>query len=294
MGKFPLVSVCLITYNHEKYICKAIEGVLQQETLFPFELIIADDCSTDNTRSIIKEYANSHPSIIRLILQEKNVGAKRNWLDLIESPKGKYIAYFEGDDYWIDPLKLDKQVKFLEENANYSACCSNVFEEYEDGQKKIASGKSTITLNDLAYGNIIYTSSVLYRNIIDLPSWLNQCKMGDWILWLLLAQKGPIFKFEEQMCVYRIHNNSLWSSAGKEKNLKDIILTYEILFKNLNHDVKKELKRGANIHYNQLLEMLMQTKSPDFFWWYKKALLLDGDTRKIRYLFRYLRNKLIA
>ena len=119
MTNVPLLSVCLITYNHENYIRQAIEGVLMQKVNFNWELIIAEDCSTDKTRDIILEYKKKHPDFIKLILQEKNVGPAKNWIELITKPNSKYIAYFEGDDYWTDPLKLQKQVGFLEANPDY-------------------------------------------------------------------------------------------------------------------------------------------------------------------------------
>ncbi len=108
----PLVSICLLTYNHQRWIHEAIDSILRQETDFPCELIIAEDCSTDRTREIVLSYAEKYP--IRLILQEKNKGAMRNLKDLMDAPAGKYVAYIEGDDSWIDPLKLKKQSCLLE------------------------------------------------------------------------------------------------------------------------------------------------------------------------------------
>lgn len=105
-----LLSVCLITYNHASYIKQAIEGILMQKVGFAWELIIADDFSTDGTREIVIDFQKQHPDFIRLILQEKNVGPDQNWLDLITASKSNYIAYLEGDDYWTDPLKLQRQV----------------------------------------------------------------------------------------------------------------------------------------------------------------------------------------
>ena len=131
----PLLSVCLITYNHVKYIEQAIEGVMLQQVNFPWELIIADDCSTDGTREIVLRYQKKYPEIIKLILQEKNTGPTQNFMDLITYPSSKYIAYFEGDDYWTDPLKLQKQVDFLEANEDYSICFHEAMVLYEDGKE---------------------------------------------------------------------------------------------------------------------------------------------------------------
>ena len=104
----PLLAVCLITYNHKTFIQEALEGVLMQKVDFPFKIIIADDYSTDGTRDILLQYKERYPDLITLILQQKNVGAAQNWIDLITAPKSKYIACFEGDDYWTDENKLQK------------------------------------------------------------------------------------------------------------------------------------------------------------------------------------------
>ena len=118
----PLLSVVTITYNHAPYIAKCIESVLMQQVNFPMEFIIAEDCSTDGTRAICEEYAKKYPDLIRLITSETNVGVNPNELRAMKAVKGKYIAYCEGDDYWTDPLKLQKQVDFLESHSDYSVC----------------------------------------------------------------------------------------------------------------------------------------------------------------------------
>ena len=122
MSEKPLVSVFMITYNHEKFIAQAIEGVLMQKTNFPFELIIGEDCSTDRTREIVVDYAQRFPEIIKPILHEKNVGMKSNMNTCMQACSGKYTAICEGDDYWIDSLKLQKQVGFLEAHSDFSMC----------------------------------------------------------------------------------------------------------------------------------------------------------------------------
>lgn len=118
----PLVSVVTITYNHAPYIAKCIEGVLMQQVNFPMEFIIAEDCSTDGTRAICEEYAQKYPDLIRLLPSEGNMGAVRNEQRAFEAARGKYIATCEGDDYWTDPLKLQRQVDFLESHSDYSVC----------------------------------------------------------------------------------------------------------------------------------------------------------------------------
>ena len=110
----PLVSALMVTYNHELYIAQAIEGVLQQETDFPFELVIGEDCSTDGTRKIVFNYQKKHPDIIRVITSDKNVGGRKNFFRTVKACRGKYLAFCEGDDYWHHSQKLQKQVDYME------------------------------------------------------------------------------------------------------------------------------------------------------------------------------------
>ena len=126
-----MLTVVTITYNHEQYIHQCIEGILAQKTSFPVEYIIADDCSTDGTRAICEEYARNYPDIIRLVSSSANVGAVENEQRAFLAAKGKYIATCEGDDYWTDPLKLQKQVDFLESHPEYSVCFHR-FKKYHE------------------------------------------------------------------------------------------------------------------------------------------------------------------
>ena len=123
----PLVSVKMITYNQKPYIAQAIEGVLRQETSFPFELLIGEDCSTDGTREIVFDYQKKYPDIIKVITSDKNIGARKNSLRTYKACRGKYIAYCEGDDYWHHPKKLQMQVEYLEKHPE----CGLVFSDFD-------------------------------------------------------------------------------------------------------------------------------------------------------------------
>ena len=206
-----LVSVCMITYNHEKYISQAIEGVLMQKTKFPVELVIGEDCSTDNTRKICLEYKEKYPDKIKLLLPENNLGIIQNFTTSLQACTGKYIALCEGDDYWTDPEKLQKQVDFLEENEDFSICFHAV---------KIKNEQENIIVDDyitrdvpdvtdiyeLIKGNYIHTPSVVFRNneeIIKAYIALDILLMGDYALHILNARYGKIKKLPEAMAVYR-------------------------------------------------------------------------------------------
>lgn len=216
----PLLSVCLITYNQVAYIKQAIDSVLMQETDFTWNLVIADDYSTDGTREILIDYKNKYPEQIKLILQKKNVGAEKNWLELINYPRSKYIAYLDGDDYWTDPHKLQIQVNFLEKNLTYALCfhLTKVFFEHTEGQEAIwpvISDKNKITVKELLQENFIPSNSVVYRrqNYEAIPSGLIP---GDWYMHLYHAQFGKIGFIDEVMSAYRRHEGSLWWDSQRD------------------------------------------------------------------------------
>jgi glycosyltransferase involved in cell wall biosynthesis len=127
-----MVSIACITYNHEKFIAKALEGFVSQKTSFKLEIIIADDNSTDGTPKIIKEYHTKYPDLIRPVLRDVNIGSRRNALETLNMCKGDYIALCEGDDYWIDNKKIQKQVEFLEKNHDFVMCTHNVKVEFDN------------------------------------------------------------------------------------------------------------------------------------------------------------------
>ena len=129
----PKLSVCLITYNHRAFIVQALEGVLMQQCNFDWEVVIGDDCSNDGTTVIVEEYANKYPNRIRINRVGRNLGMTENWLHTIAACKGEYIALLEGDDYWTDPMKLQKQVTVLDNDPRYSFTCHDVETIYEKG-----------------------------------------------------------------------------------------------------------------------------------------------------------------
>jgi glycosyltransferase involved in cell wall biosynthesis len=209
--EIPFVSVCMITYNHEKYISEAIEGVITQKTNFRFELIIGEDCSTDNTRYIVKEYESKYPEIIVGQYPSQNRGLYKNFLTVLQSARGKYIALCEGDDYWTDPYKLQKQVDFLEANPEYSMCFHNAIKIYENNFKKPELFNDIFISREVAEVEIINnwiipTASIIFRrNILPLPDWSKNVYSGDMTLALIAMSKGKIFCFNSIMSIYRIN-----------------------------------------------------------------------------------------
>ena len=164
MNHSPLVSVIIPAYNHELYIAQAIEGVLQQEVDFPYELVIGEDYSTDATREIVLEHQKKYPDIIRVITSDKNVGGIENSTRTLQACRGKYLAYCEGDDYWHHPLKLQKQVDFLESNPDYGMVHSD-YDKLINRTGKII--KSIHKQNNVKISNNNFFEKLLVRNYIS-------------------------------------------------------------------------------------------------------------------------------
>ena len=233
----PLVSISCITYNHEKYIRDAIEGFLMQKTTFPIEILIHDDASTDNTATIVREYEVKYPQLIKPIYQTENQYSKKDGtIGRIQRgrARGKYYATCEGDDYWTDSLKLQKQVEFLEENTDCSLCFhasksirNNDPNDYMLHRPKEIPKDNKFEMKDaiLGGGGFMATNSMCFlRNCIsDLPEWLQKAPVGDAPLMLLLASKGGIGYIDDVMSVYRVMSSSTsWSASMQDRFVRKI------------------------------------------------------------------------
>lgn len=228
----PTVSVAMVTYNHEPFIRQAIEGVLMQETAFPIELVIGEDCSTDGTREIVKSYALARPGAVNPILHARNVGGQRNVESVLEKCRGRYIAYLEGDDYWTSPHKLQTQVDFLDRNPDHSLCGHRVLNIPHDG-REWASYPSDVqresgTLEDILRWNYLPSCSVLYRAglLANLPSHL---ELSDWLIWAHLATQGKVGFRNEVMAHYRVHAGGIWSGASVSERLHRLERTINVV-----------------------------------------------------------------
>lgn len=209
----------MVTYNHAKFIAQAIESVIAQQTTFEWELVIGEDASTDETQAIVRSYQQQHPGRIRLITSAENIGAQPNFIRTYAACQGKYIAMLEGDDYWIDPLKLQKQVDFLDKNSDYVLCFHNVRVQQEGSATHVLYNQPTQALTtsavDLAQRNYIATVSCMYRRILaEMPAWFALASAGDYSLHMLHARYGKIGYLPEVMAVYREHAQSSWQSKS--------------------------------------------------------------------------------
>lgn len=247
----PLVSVRFMVYNNEPYIREAIESILMQQTNFKVEIVVGDDFSTDNTLEIIKSYSNTENISIKILERpiggdywktRQKLGRLYNFKNIVDNCKGKYIALCDGDDYWTDPLKLQKQVDFLEANFEYNICFHSVKLFDEEARTFVKDSITrkvdlTTTVVDLAKGNYMHTPSVVLRNNFRIPSWFNKVTIGDWALYMIAIKEGKVKKIEAEMAVYRLHNASIWSNKSIEVRKKHTQETVRLIYKNLKKNL---------------------------------------------------------
>jgi glycosyltransferase involved in cell wall biosynthesis len=237
----PLVAIWMVTFNHEKFISQAIEGVLFQKTNFEFKLFIGEDCSTDRTREICMDYKNKFPKQVEVICTSENniILNSDNIFKACYNSGAKYVAMCEGDDYWTDSNKLQIQIDFLEKNMSFVGCFHNTEERYEDDPNKPSflycnfNSSKAIDFQSLAYQNLIPTCSVVFaRNLLaKFPDWQSKLKMGDWPIHLLNAQYGDYWYIPWVMAVHRLHSKSTWMLQDSELNKKFTIDAYDTMIK---------------------------------------------------------------
>ena len=256
----PLVSVCMITYNHAPYIAEAIEGVMMQKCNFQFELIIGEDCSTDDTRTIVLQYKEKFPNKIRLLLREENLGMERNFIETMQATKGKYIALCEGDDYWTDSYKLQKQVDFLEKNPDVGLVAhrlkvfnqnSGIFSEdwlgylFENGNDEYE-----ITLSEYFRIWANHPCTVMFRtSMYDMEDAKYFTYYRDVHVFFNILLHGRLVCFSDCAAVYRIHNGGVWSMETAIRQNELDLKVYRELYNKYNTTFLKEMYNCQLIKY---------------------------------------------
>lgn len=229
------VSIFILTYNQEQFIAQTIKGVLMQKTNFNYQLVIGEDYSTDDTRTICEYYAAEYGKKIKLLPSlNKNIGLIANYMRTIAACDGKYIAICDGDDYWIDEYKLQKQVDFLETNPDYSIVYTGVRKLFIDGKtfdSVYNLEKKNPDFDDLIFNNFIHSVTALFKNIQnsgEVPSWFVKFPFGDWQTYLwVIKDGGKIHFLEDISSVYRMN---IGVSAGyMRKNSSFIQVLLKIL-----------------------------------------------------------------
>jgi glycosyltransferase involved in cell wall biosynthesis len=245
------VSVVLITYNHERFLAQALDGVLGQRTDFDVEILVTEDHSTDSTRAIIAEYAARHRERIRPMFSAKNLNTNEVGTRAIEAARGELVAMLDGDDFWTVPHKLQRQVEFLDAHPECSMCFHDVRVEYDDPSQKPHAfvrdhHKGVSTVHDIIRSNFIAGCSPLIRRqaLLPLPAWYEHAEYGDWPLYILAARHGPIGYVDEVMGVYRRHSGGYWSGRSARAQYAGLVSFFDRLAVHLGAEYRNDVRRA--------------------------------------------------
>ena len=276
----PKVSVCFITYKHENYIRTSLDAILAQKTNFDFEIIIGEDHSPDGTAKIVQEYAELYPNKIKAYIRPANIGAKLNFLHCFFDCRGEYIVHIEGDDYWTNPLKLQRQVDFLDKHPEASACFHNAEMVFEDG-----TNRPTILINPIDQKPWIQsqdflveketwfmaTAAVMMRRKFahPLPEWFLHSKSGDIPLYVILAEQGPIGYLPEVMSVYRKNEGgiSMTDHIHSDAFISNRIFMYSNINIHTNNKYDDWVRPILQAYYLMRMDCLENENN-----WFKKAI----------------------
>jgi glycosyltransferase involved in cell wall biosynthesis len=251
--KKPVLSIFVLTYNHEKYVSQTLDSIINQEHTYPYEIVIGDDLSTDNTRNILLAYKKKYPGIIKLLLNEKNQGLIKNYYNTIRSCNGKYIMGCAGDDYWL-PGKVSLQINFMERNNKYGMCYTrcNII---SDGKYVETMGgpktdfNSIIKLNCIPAPTVVFKRELIFQYISDINPETKDWMMEDFPFWLYLSLKSTICFLNSTTAVYRIVCNSITHDLNLLKSLKfelSVISVQSFFYK------YAKLEYDKNIHIDNL------------------------------------------
>ncbi|MCA9182051.1 MAG: glycosyltransferase, partial [Planctomycetales bacterium] len=291
----PLVSVWVITYNHALFIRQCLDSILAQKVDFAFEICLGEDESNDGTRDICKEYAQRYPETIRLYLRERNDPARKqcagawqfNFIETFKACRGKYIATCDGDDYWTDDRKLQKQVDLLEQHAEYSGCFHKIGVVDATGRIMQAdTGYPPRRMEDysldylLRYGNFSPMFSVVFRNHNNVaPEWICGAPFGDMIVHAINLQHGSYGFIDEVMGHYRIHQGGLASGTSRLHNVETALTVQKLIGQHLGLESSPAYKRGLRIlRTSYAIEFVLNKLIPSEL----KARLDQGPGRRLR------------
>lgn len=292
------VSVFMLAYNQEMFISQTLNSVLMQNTKFRYQVVIGEDFSTDRTREICESYANQYGDKVKLLVSDKKYGLIQNFIRTLKECEGKYIAVCDGDDYWTDPYKLQKQVDFLEYNPEYSIVYTGIKNLYPTGEFRLKTWpeiKGFKDFDQLIFGNFIPSVTAFYRNkqlFEDFPIWIENFPYGDWPIYLWLTQNGEkIGYLNEVTAVYR-------KEIGVSERLKKVPSDIASVNLNIVKCVKEDfrfikkievIKRSLQQHQFSLMACYFREKK--FFKSFKigNSLFVNNPFKVIRtylYLFK--------
>lgn len=291
MQETPLISISCATYNRGKFIAQAIDSWLSQETSFTYEIIITDNASEDNTQEIVQAYQKKHPGLIHYVRNDQNHGMMFNFIQGLKLCKGKYIAVCDADDYWITNDRLQKQVEFLEENPDFSACYSNSYVLVEEtGEQAIAkkqlwdiADSEDLLDHDDFKGELLplspgHISALIFRNHLlpEYPKWFYDCGLTDFPLYMMLSKYGKAKFFNECTTVYRTHQQG-WSTENYqfETVYLDRVRVYKEVNRYLDFKYAKKINGLIAKHYLNLGKNALKRKQ---YWKGCKFLIMGYST----------------
>lgn len=317
----PTVTASVITYNHENYIAQALDSVLMQKGDFRLDVLVGEDGSQDKTPSIVQSYVEKNKEIVRavyndpddkIIINGKKTGNK-NFMNNLQKANSEYIALLDGDDYWTDDKKLDKQIRFLEENKEYVACCHSAicvdslgnltgdFLQHNIGNRKYMD----FDIYDILKKNPIPSLSVVFRNphFKNFPDWFYKTEMADWPLHILNAKRGKVRYFHENMASYRIHGSGAWANfrADQALVLQAEISVWNLISKDPEYmEYWKYIRSLIDANYKKIIKLSLKNGI------YKAAFLniakrnieknqifdLYSAKATVKIIFKYLKNQL--
>ena len=261
--KPPTVSICMIAYQIEQYIGKAIESIMMQQTTFDIQLVIGEDSSTDKTREICEEYALKYGNKIKLLPSDRHYGIQHNYYRTLKACTGNYIAFCDGDDYWTDPNKLQKQVEFLEQNPKCVLTFHPVDTYYEQNgtiNKEVAQANTIFYEGKDVFHLHIPTLSVVFKNCIEsFPREFFEDNFPDIFLFGIISSYGAAAQMSFVGATYRKHSNGVYSGLKKFQQFKKIIQTRRLMYNSsfFNNDqkseIKKEIKRKKVIYIKNFI-----------------------------------------
>ena len=262
VSQYPSVAIRCLVYNHEKYLRDCLDGIVMQKTDFPFFVVVHDDCSKDSSADIIREYQRRYPDKIHPIFEEVNCYST-DWhaadIKIHEAYRdAKYIAVCEGDDYWTDPHKLQKQVDFLEAHPDYAVCAhETIIKDQQKSQKDvlfsrqacknriIPSPRTDYSFEDTLRGNIFHLSSILFRqsDLIEFPSWRYRISAGDMVYFRYLGSRGKTHWIPDAMSVYRNHPGSLTTEVEEYQSTMLFYKMNILVLRLLNRFWERQFKK---------------------------------------------------
>jgi len=284
----PIVSVVTITYNHAPYIRRCIESILMQKTTFPIELVIGEDCSTDGTREIVLDYAKNYPDIIRIITSETNVGEKANDRRTRLACQGEFTALCEGDDYWIDPLKLQKQYDAILKYDAVLVTHRTIYLKYQGNQfirsivNQPQEDSGVLKIEDILLKKFkFHTSSIFFRTKItkEFPEWYYNTPTGLDIPFILLASSiGKFYFINEIMSVYQNAVTGSWTFEQKKKLSSDV--SWRQNFETAYLEMYRKFDKFTESRYSKVIQERIQSRIKNYYSKYRNLDFLEISERK--------------